>query len=153
MLAGPGEAIVGRGLLDALHLRVGDRLRVRREGAPLDLRIVGRYVEPDNDGRTAIFDRRSVPPARARALRPAADGCSCTAAEAPRCRRRWCGHRAGDRREVTEDEVNQERADLRPVVWGIDIVLLAIGLVNLLTTLLLGIRERGATSRSSRWSG
>ena len=63
MIAGPGEAIVGRGLLDALGLHVGDRLPLEAEGARLDLRIVGRYVEPDNDGRTAIFDRRSVPPA------------------------------------------------------------------------------------------
>ena len=44
--------------------------------------------------------------------------------------------------EVTEDGVRQERSDLRPVVYGTDAVLLAIGLVNLLTTLLLGIRER-----------
>jgi ABC-type antimicrobial peptide transport system permease subunit len=44
--------------------------------------------------------------------------------------------------EVTEDSVRQERADLRPVLYGSDAVLLAIGLVNLLTTLLLGIRER-----------
>ncbi len=56
MIAGPGEAIVGRGLLDALGLHVGDRLPLEAEGARLDLRIVGRYVEPDNDGRTAIFD-------------------------------------------------------------------------------------------------
>jgi ABC-type antimicrobial peptide transport system permease subunit len=44
--------------------------------------------------------------------------------------------------EATEDGVRQERADLRPVLYGTDAVLLAIGLVNLLTTLLLGIRER-----------
>jgi putative ABC transport system permease protein len=44
--------------------------------------------------------------------------------------------------QATEDDVRQERADLRPVLYGTDAVLLAIGLVNLLTTLLLGIRER-----------
>ena len=44
--------------------------------------------------------------------------------------------------EVTEDSARQERSDLRPVLYGTDAVLLAIGLVNLLTTLLLGIRER-----------
>jgi hypothetical protein len=44
--------------------------------------------------------------------------------------------------EVTEDSARQERNDLRPVLYGSDVVLLAIGLVNLLTTLLLGIRER-----------
>ena len=38
--------------------------------------------------------------------------------------------------------MRQERNDLRPVLYGTDALLLTIGLVNLLTTLLLGIRER-----------
>ena len=144
MIAGPGEAIVGRGLLDALGLHVGDRLPLEADGARLDLRIVGRYVEPDNDGRTAIFDRRRSRPPRSRASARCNTSCSCTAAPTrTRCRPRWC---ASSRRqidvEVTEDGVRQERSDLRPVVYGTDAVLLAIGLVNLLTTLLLGIRER-----------
>ena len=70
MLAGPGEAIVGRGLLDALNLHVGDRLPLMAEGARLNLRIVGRYIEPDNDGRTAIFDQGSVPPAALKRFGP-----------------------------------------------------------------------------------
>ena len=42
-----------------------------QKGARLNLRIVGRYIEPDNDGRTAIFDRRSVPPAALERFGPA----------------------------------------------------------------------------------
>ena len=38
--------------------------------------------------------------------------------------------------------MRQERNDLRPVLYATDALLLAIGLVNLMTTLLLGIRER-----------
>jgi putative ABC transport system permease protein len=144
MIAGPGEAIVGRGLLDALHLHVGDRLPLEAGGARLNLRIVGRYVEPDNDGRTAIFDRRSVPaPALARfgpvqyelQLRHRSDAHAVQAALV-----RSSGGQFGV--EVTEDSVRQERSDLRPVLYGTDALLLTIGLVNLLTTLLLGIRER-----------
>jgi putative ABC transport system permease protein len=144
MIAGPGEAIVGRGLLDALHLHVGDRLPLEAGGARLDLRIVGRYVEPDNDARTAIFDRRSVPaPALARfgplqyelQLRHRSDAHAVQAALV-----RSSAGQFGV--EVTEDSVRQERSDLRPVLYGTDALLLTIGLVNLLTTLLLGIRER-----------
>ena len=144
MIAGPGEAIVGRGLLDALHLRVGDRVALQAEGARLSLRIVGRYIEPDNDGRTAIFDRRSVPPAALARFGPvqyelALDHRSdAHAVEAALVRS--SGGQLGI--EVTEDSARQERSDLRPVLYGTDAVLLAIGLVNLLTTLLLGIRER-----------
>jgi putative ABC transport system permease protein len=144
MIAGPGEAIVGRGLLDALHLKVGDRLALEAEGARLNLRIVGRYVEPDDDGRTAIFDRRSVPPAALARFGPPgyelqlADRSDAHAVQAALVRS------SGGQLDVeaTEDDVRQERNDLRPVLYGTDAVLLAIGLVNLLTTLLLGIRER-----------
>jgi ABC-type antimicrobial peptide transport system permease subunit len=44
--------------------------------------------------------------------------------------------------EVPKDEILRERDDLRPVVYGTDLVLLVIGFVNLLTTLMLGVRER-----------
>jgi putative ABC transport system permease protein len=144
MLAGPGEVIVGRGLLDALKLHVGDRLPLTAGGALLNLRIVGRYVEPDNDARTAIFDERSVPPAAlARFGTPQyelqlADHSKAHAIQSALL------HASGGQLDVeaVEDEVRQERNDLRPVLYGAEGVLLAIGLVNLLTTLLLGIRER-----------
>ena len=144
MFAAPGEAIVGRGLLDALKLKVGDRLPLDVEGARLHLRIVGRYIEPDNDARTAIFDRRSVPAAALARFGPQQyelqlhDRSEAHAVQAALTR-----SSAGQLDiEATEDGVRQERADLRPVLYGTEALLLAIGLVNLLTTLLLGIRER-----------
>ena len=44
--------------------------------------------------------------------------------------------------ELVSDEVRQERADIRPIVYGSSALLVAVGLVNLLTTLLLVTRER-----------
>ena len=44
--------------------------------------------------------------------------------------------------EVTADEVEQERADVRPILLGSSLLLVAVGLVNLLATLLLVTRER-----------
>jgi putative ABC transport system permease protein len=144
MLAGPGQAIVGRGLLDALHLKVGDRLPLDVEGARLDLRIVGRYVEPDNDGRTAIFDRRSVPPAALARFGPQQYELQLRNRSDAHAVQAALVRSSGGELDVeaVEDEVRQERNDLRPVLYGTDALLLAIGLVNLLTTLLLGIRER-----------
>jgi putative ABC transport system permease protein len=143
MLAGPGEAIVGRGLLDKLGLHVGDKLRLTAMGEPLDLTIVGRYVEPDDDAVTAIFDQRSLSPAARRKLRP---DFGLTVPSVPAARRlgselATASHGAVQA-TVTEDEVKQERADVRPIIWGMDVLLLSIGLVNLVTTMLLGIRER-----------
>jgi putative ABC transport system permease protein len=144
MFAGPGEAIVGRGLLDALGLHVGDRLALDAEGARLNLRIVGRYIEPDNDGRTAIFDERSVPPAALKRFGPPAYELQLAhRSDAHAVQRALLRDSAGQLSiESTEDSARQERADLRPVLYGSDALLLAIGLVNLLTTLLLGVRER-----------
>jgi putative ABC transport system permease protein len=144
MIAGPGEAIVGRGLLDTLHLKVGDRLPLDAEGARLNLRIVGRYVEPDNDGRTAIFDRRSVPPAALARFGPVQYELQLDRRSDAHAVQSALVRASGGQLDIeaTEDDVRQERADLRPVLYGTDAVLLAIGLVNLLTTLLLGIRER-----------
>jgi putative ABC transport system permease protein len=143
MLAGPGEAIAGRGLLDKLDLEVGDRLRMTVRGESLDLRIVGRYVEPDNDAVTAILDQRSLSPAAQRRLRPSFGLTVPTVAGARRLKSALERESRGALRvDVTEDEVKQERDDVRPIIWGMDALLLSIGLVSLATTLLLGIRER-----------
>lgn len=143
MIAGPGEAIVGRGLLDQLHLQVGDPLRVRVAGRLLSLRIVGRYVEPDDGARTAIFDERTLERAGggvgyrslAVELRAGADAHRlATSIE------RATGFAANA--AVTSDDVENERSGFRRIIYGLDGVLLLIGLGNLLTTLLLLVRER-----------
>jgi putative ABC transport system permease protein len=143
MISGPGEAIVGRGLLDKLGVRVGDRLHLTATGQPLNLRIVGRYIEPDNDAVTAIFDQRSLSAAAQRRLHP---DFGLTVASVSGARRLGSElareSRGAVHATVTEDEVKQERADVRPIIWGMDVLLLSIGLVNLVTTMLLGIRER-----------
>jgi len=143
MLAGPGEAIVGRGLLDKLGLQVGDRLRLTAMGHPLTLRIVGRYIEPDNDAVAAIFDQRSLPVAVQRRLRPDVGLTVSTVAGARRLQTALERESKGSAQAtVTDDEVKQERNSVRPIIWGMDVLLLSIGLVNLVTTMLLGIRER-----------
>jgi putative ABC transport system permease protein len=137
----PGEAIVGRGLLDTQHLKVGDMLALRVSGVPVRVRIVGRHVEPDDDGVVAIMSASSLPAAARRQLagaeviaqlRPGADQRAVQ-------RRLQAAHLNG---ELVSDEVRQERADVRPIVYGSSLLLVAVGLVNLLTTLLLVTRER-----------
>jgi putative ABC transport system permease protein len=143
MVAGPGEAIVGRGLLNKLHLSVGDRLRLTAMGEPLTLRIVGRYIEPDNEAVTAIFDQRSLSRAVQRRLQPEIGLTMPSVSDARRLQSQLAVESKGAvTGTVTQDEVRQERADVRPIIWGMDVLLLSIGLVNLVTTMLLGIRER-----------
>ena len=49
---------------------------------------------------------------------------------------------AGTAAEIPEDEVRGERADVRPILLGSSLLLVAVGLVNLLATLLLVTKER-----------
>jgi putative ABC transport system permease protein len=51
MFKDPGEAIAGQGLLNLLGVSVGDELRVTINGTGVEIRIVGRTIEPDNDGQ------------------------------------------------------------------------------------------------------
>jgi putative ABC transport system permease protein len=141
----PGEVTLGRGALDALGVHVGDRIRLSAEGAqPFSVRVVGRHVEPDDDGRRAVLPVTSLPESVRRTLdvpswvvrlRPGADAKAVDAALV----------RAGHGRIATErpiESLQSEAADMRPIVYGVAALLSAIAAVNLLTTLLLGVRER-----------
>ena len=62
----PGEVTLGRGALDALHARVGDDVTLQVAGHPVALHVVGRHVEPDDDGRGAVTALASLPPGAAK---------------------------------------------------------------------------------------
>jgi putative ABC transport system permease protein len=139
MFARPGEAIAGRGLYDALGAEVGDTLTVRAGGQPVTLTLVGRHVEPDNDGEVLIFNRDTLPASMrlgdgevVASFAPGTDGAAVT----QRMRA------AGVVSELTDDEVREERADMLPILLGTSVLLVLIALVNLLATLLLVTRER-----------
>ena len=157
----PGEVTLGRGALDALDARIGERIALRAGGQPVSLRVVGRHVEPDDDGRGAVTSLRGLP----------AGSPSSTTRTGP------CGSRPGPTRSrpraaLTRDgrgrldverpieSLEREAADMRPVVYGTVALLIVIAALNLLTTLGLAIRERerdyavlasvGATPRQVR---
>jgi putative ABC transport system permease protein len=138
-----GEATFGRGALDALGVRIGDTVRLRAGGAPFSVRVVGRHVEPDDDGRAAVLPASGLPagfhelddPFWVAQVRPGADPKAVQAALT----------RAGDGQLFVErpiEELQGEAADTRPFVYGVTALLLIIAGANLLTTLLLGVRER-----------
>ncbi|HEX6027128.1 MAG TPA: FtsX-like permease family protein, partial [Solirubrobacter sp.] len=142
MFERPGEAIAGRGLLDALGAEVGDRLTVRVGEQPVTVTLVGRHVEPDNDGKVLIFHRDTLPASTRlneaeiiASFKPGTD----EAAAAQRLETA-AQHRVAT--ELTDDEVREERADMIPILFGTCALLVAVAFVNLLATLLLVTRER-----------
>ena len=157
----PGEVTLGRGALDALDAKIGETVNLRLDGRPVELRVVGRHVEPDDEGRGAVTALSSLPAAAAKrhepywAVRvsPGADPVQTAAA----LRREGNG---GIQVERPIETLQREAADMRGVVYGTVALLLAIAGLNLLTTLGLAIRERerdyavlasvGATPRQVR---
>jgi len=51
----PGEAVASEGLLEVLHLRIGEFVRMPIEGVPVIFHIVGRIIEPEYDGQVLAY--------------------------------------------------------------------------------------------------
>ena len=157
----PGEVTLGRGALDALHVRIGDDVTLQVLGKPVSLHVVGRHFEPDDEGLGAVTALQSLPAGAARLDDPywgvrLARGADPVAVAATLRRE---GHgRIAIARPI--ESLRREAADMRPVVYGTVALLIVIAALNLLTTLGLAVRERerdyavlasvGATPRQVR---
>ncbi|WEO98122.1 FtsX-like permease family protein [Streptomyces sp. FXJ1.172] len=138
---GPDEAVAGQGLLDLLHARVGDWVRMMVGDRPQILHIVGRSIEPQNAGRvvtTSLDTLRENDPQLAPAfyelrLRPGADPHRVSAALTAAGR----GHLDVHAVPNPADGLSP----LRAVVAGLIAVLALIGLVELLTAIGGSVRE------------
>jgi putative ABC transport system permease protein len=141
MYARPGEAVAGQGLLDLLHVHVGDRVRLTISGVPVIVHIVGRTIEPSLSGEVLSFgmdtleESRGTTPAqtyrivlrhgaavdtvRTRLLRESQDRLDIQAAQNPA----------------------QRLVIVRVVIFGLIIVLALIGAANLLTAASVGLRD------------
>jgi putative ABC transport system permease protein len=139
----PGEAVAGQGLLDLLGVKIGDRVRLTVGGSPLIVRIVGRTVEPDQDGEVlsvgldSLAAKDSVPPEYfALALRPGADRDEVAA--------RLLAESGEDLEVQAVVNPADRLAMIRVVIVALIAVLTLIGLANLLTASALGLRDHAA---------
>ncbi|MFJ9866563.1 FtsX-like permease family protein [Streptomyces sp. NPDC101165] len=138
---GPDEAVAGQGLLDLLHVRVGDWVRMTVGEQPQILHIVGRSIEPQNAGRVVTTsldtlrenDPRLSPAFYQLRLRPGADPQRVASALAT------AGNGHLDVHAVTNPA--DGLSPLRAVVAGLIAVLALIGLVELLTAIGGSVRE------------
>src|SRR5580698_3636800 len=68
MFHAANEAVAGQGFLDLMHIEVGAWIKPTIDGVPVILHIVGRTIEPDNNGDVldfgldALNDAGSAPP-------------------------------------------------------------------------------------------
>lgn len=135
----PGEVTLGRGALEALDAEIGDTVALSADGRPFSARVVGRHIEGNDEGRGAVTLAGTVPTEALRQptwilrLEPGADPERSRAAIVA----------LGDGRLMVDRPADSAGGeDVRPIVYGVTALLLAIAAANLLTTLLLGVRER-----------
>jgi putative ABC transport system permease protein len=138
----PGEAVASQGLLDALHLQVGELVRMAIGGVPVIFRIVGRIIEPEYGGQVLGYGIDTLTQAGA-ALPPVsysvvlrrgvtADGAAAHLLAA-----------SGGRLGVSEvtDPASQLGA-VRMMLVGLIAVLALIGLTSLFTASAVGLRDQ-----------
>jgi putative ABC transport system permease protein len=137
----PGEAVASQGLLNAVHLRVGQYLRMPIGGVPVIFHVVGRIIEPEYGGQVLAYgldtltQAGAVPPPASYSLvlRP---GVTTASAEARLLRA------SGGRLDVTRTVSPAAGLGIvRPMLAGLFGVLGLIGLTCLLTASAVGLRD------------
>ncbi len=141
MFDAPNEAVAGQGFLDLMHIEVGAWIKPTIDGVPVILQIVGRTIEPDNNGDVldfgldALNDAGSAPPQLVYnlVLKPGVPAAAARAQLLAKSR---------DRLDV--QVVANPASGLRvlQLVVAVSVVILAvIGLANLLTATVVGMRD------------
>jgi putative ABC transport system permease protein len=134
-----GEVTLGRGALEAMGAEIGDTVELSADGRPFRARVVGRHVEGGADGRGVVALAGTIPaealqmPTWIVRLAPGAD---------PERARSAIVTSGNGQLAVDRPADDAGGDDVRPIVYGVTALLLAIAAVNLITTLLLGVRER-----------
>jgi putative ABC transport system permease protein len=136
MFAAAGEAVAGQGFLDLMHVHVGSWVDPTIDGVPVILHIVGRTIEPDDNGDVVDFGLDSLPSAPvfySLVLRP---GVSAAVARGQLLRA------SGDRLNVQMTPNPADRLGVVRVVIVVSVVvLMLIALANLLTATDVGLRD------------
>jgi putative ABC transport system permease protein len=140
MFDAPNEAVAGQGFLDLMHIGVGAWISPTIDGVPVILHIVGRTIEPDNNGDVldfgldALTEAGSAPQLQYNlVLKPG------VSAAAARAKLLEASHDQLDVQTVTNPADGLEI--VRVVIAVLVIVLAVIGLANLLTATAVGVRD------------
>jgi putative ABC transport system permease protein len=140
MFSAVDEAVAGQGFLDLMHAQVGSWIDPTIDGVPVILHIVGRTIEPDDNGDVVDFGLDALPAASASApmfyslvLKP---GVSAAAA------RTGLLSASGNRLDIQIAANPADRLGVVRVVIVVAVVILVlIAMANLLTATDIGLRD------------
>jgi putative ABC transport system permease protein len=137
----PGEAVASQGLLAAVHLRVGDFVRLPIGGVPVIFHIVGRIIEPEYSGLVLAYGLDTLAQAGAVAP-PVSYSVVLRHGVSPGAARAYLLRSSGGRLNVAEP-VNpaSQLGVIQVMLTGLIAVLALIGMTNLLTASAVGLRD------------
>lgn len=137
----PGEAVASQGLLNVLHLRVGQLVPMQVNSVPVIFRIVGRIIEPEYDGQVLAYGLDTLGQAGA-ATPPVFYSLVLRRGVAASAARAHLLAASGNRLDVAEavDPASQ-LGIVQVMLTGLIAVLGLIGLSSLLTASAVGLRD------------
>jgi len=141
MFTSYNEAIAGQGLLDLLHYNVGDWVEVTVDGVPMIFHIVGRTLDPDNNGDVLDFGLDALA-LNAAAAEPQFYSLVLKPGVNPAAARRQLLRDSRDRLQVQQAANPADDLGVLRVAIVISVAVLAIiGLANLLTATAVGVGD------------
>lgn len=147
----PGEAVAGWGLFNALHLQVGDTLDVTVNGRTIPVTLVGQFLEDDNDGEVLMLSmetaRQLLPEIQPSTylvhLSAGASGASGSDGEAVALSLLQASDYQFDIwTRADETASDADSASIQGVFSGLGLTLAFVGLINLIATTMITVRER-----------
>ncbi len=134
------EAVAGQGFLDLMHIKVGAWISPTIDGVPVILHIVGRTIEPDNNGDVLDFGLDALPAAQAAS--PPFYSLVLAPGVSPAQARAALLAASHDRLDVQVVTNPAGQLGIMQAVIVVSVVILAvIALANLLTATVIGLRD------------
>jgi putative ABC transport system permease protein len=143
MLAGPGEAVAGWGLLNRFGLHVGDEIIVKANGTPIPLKIVGWYRESEDTGEILRISQQDLQRVRPDVV-PGWASVNLAEGETPATVAASLSSELGSaaRVQVQTVEGSDEIDAFRLAFLLVSALVVIVALANLASTMLLAVRER-----------
>jgi putative ABC transport system permease protein len=144
MVNAPGEAVVGYAVLELLQADIGDKEKFIVEGTPIELTIVGRYIESYNTGFVVLSSLETYRQQLGVDVQPSVYNLNIqdfSAAE--ELRREWLTQTQElVSINIIKKEPPMSMAQLVDLISSLGLIMVIVTGANLMSTSLLSVRER-----------
>jgi putative ABC transport system permease protein len=137
-----GEAVATQGLLDVLDVHVGELVPMPFGGVLVTFRIVGRIIDPQDDGQVLAYGRDTLADQGVTAAPPVFYSVILRHGASPAAAQAWLQRRSRGRLDVVQVANPADQLGVvRIMIAGVILILALIGLTNLITASLIGLRD------------